>query len=220
MKKTKGLLILMVLASFGNLFAQSILTTSSKKEFKVVGLKDSIAQHKLVAILPFNTSIVYKVKSKNYDAASNKLEEQKLRVQMQEGLYTYLLDKADNYTVKFQNVSKTNLLLKKANLFDSLDLKSPEDLAKLLGVDAVIKSNYDYVKKKSEDADIAEAYLLGWGASKTATGALVMQIYAGNSGTLLYRFYKELGEDLYSNSNDIMERMMKKVAYFLPYKIK
>jgi uncharacterized protein YbjQ (UPF0145 family) len=130
------------------------------------------------------------------------------------------MEKSEEFSVKFLDVTKTNILLKKLNLFDSIDVTLPEDLAKALGVDAVIKSRYDYVKKKSEGADIAEAYLLGIAAGKTATGSLVMQIYSATSGTLLYRFYKELGEDISSNPNEIMERMMKKVVYNFPYKIK
>jgi hypothetical protein len=219
MKKFNFVLFLLFAIIGENAFAQSTYSPTSKKEFKTPGLEDSVRKHKTVAILPFSTSITYKVKSKHYDSAANRLEEQKLRVQMQEGMHTYLLNKSDDYSVAFQDVTKTNIMLKKANLFDKIDETLPEDLAKILGVDAVIRSRYDYVKKKSEGADIAEAYLLGMGASKTATGALVMQIYSG-SGNLLYRFYKELGEDITSNPNEIMERMMKKVAYNFPYKNK
>jgi hypothetical protein len=220
MKKLHVLLGLMAFIVGNSLYAQSTFSPTSKKEFKTPGLEDSVKKHKLVAILPFNTTITYKVKSKHYDSTANRLEEQKLRVAMQEGMHTFLLNKGEDYFVKFQDVTKTNIILKKANLFDSIETTLPEDLAKILGVDAVIKSRYDYVKKKSEGADIAEAYLLGWGASKTATGSLVMQLYSGLSGTMLYRFYKEIGEDISSNPNEIMERLMKKVAYNFPYKIK
>jgi hypothetical protein len=220
MKKLNFVLFLLFAIIGENAFAQSTFAPTSKKEFKVAGLKDSVAKHKIVAILPFTTTITYKVKSKYYDSVSNRLEEQKLRVQMQEGMYTFLVNKAEDFSVTFQDVTKTNILLKKANLFDSIDLSLPEELAKILGVDAVIISRYDYVKRKSEGADIAEAYFLGMAAGKTATGSMVMKLYGKSSSALLYRFYKELGEDISSNSNEIMERMMKKIAYNFPYKMK
>jgi hypothetical protein len=219
MKKLNVLFTLMTIGFFGTAFGQSTIAPTSKTEFKAPGLEDSVKKHKLVAILPFTTTITYKVKLKHYDSTANKLEEQKLRVSMQEGMHTFLLNKGEDYFVKFQDVTKTNIILKNANLFDSIETILPEDLAKILGVDAVIKSRYDYVKKKSKGDAFIEAYYLGAEAAKTATGALIMQIYSGTSGTLLYRFYKELGEDMSSNPSEIMKRLMRKVAYNFPYKI-
>lgn len=56
-------------------------------------------------------------------------------------MYSWFLRRSDkfNYTVKFQDVSKTNSLLKDAGIsYADLRDKSKESLAKLLGVDAVI----------------------------------------------------------------------------------
>ena len=35
--------------------------------------------------------------------------------------HLYLLRKSDNYTVKFQDVNRTNALLKKAGIYDDID---------------------------------------------------------------------------------------------------
>lgn len=190
---------------------------SAKQTYSAPGLKDSIAKHKTVAILPFRVTISYKKLPKDFDAEANKAEEQKAAMNMQQGMHTYLLRKADKYTVSFQDVERTNALLKKAGVYDKLDEQLPDSLAKLLGVDAVIKSSYAYEKTGSEAGAIVKAILISPAASKTGNGALTMQVYNGTSGTLLWRFYKEMNENLMSNANEVMERMMRKVSRNFPY---
>lgn len=190
---------------------------SAKQTYSAPDLKDIIAKHKTVAILPFKVSITFKRMPKNYDAEANKTEEKNASTNMQQGMYTYLLRKAKNYTVSFQDVDRTNALLKKAGIYDKLDEVLQDSICKILGVDAVIKSNYAYEKTGSEAGAIAKTVLFGAGFGKTGSGALTMQIYNGSTGNLLWRFYKEMNEDVMSNANEVMERMMRKVARNFPY---
>ncbi len=190
---------------------------SAKQIFTSPKIKEVIAKHKTVAILPFKATINYKRMPKNFDAEANKQEEKKLGESMQAGMYTYLLRKSDKYTVSFQETERTNALLKKAGVYDKLDEMLPDTLAKILGVDAVIKASYSYEKTGSEAGAIAKTILLGAGAGKTGDGALTMQVYDGFSGELLWRFFKEMNENMMSNSNEIMERMMRKVSRNFPY---
>lgn len=189
---------------------------SGKQIYHSPDYKESLETHKTVAILPFKATISYKRMPKGFDAEANSQEEKKLGVNMQQGMYTYLLRKEGKYTVTFQDVERTNVLLKQAGVFDNLDLMLPDSLAKLLKVDAVIKCSYAYEKTGSEGGAIAKAVLLG-GGGKTGSGALTMQIYHGANGTLLWRFYKEMNESFTSSANEVMERMMRKVSRNFPY---
>jgi uncharacterized protein YbjQ (UPF0145 family) len=209
------LLVILILESTAS-FSQLLGGESTKQIFKAPGFKDSLEMHKTVAILPFRATITYKRAPKGFDANANKQDEQKLGVNMQQGMYTYLLRKSNKYSVTFQETERTNILLKKANCFDRLEEMLPDSIAKVLGVDAVIKCQYAYEKTGSEAGAIASTVLLGFGG-KTASGALTMQIYNGVSGTLIYRFYKEMNENFTSSANEVMERMMKKVARNFPY---
>jgi hypothetical protein len=92
-----------------------------------------------------------------------------------------------------------------------------DSIAKILGVDAVIKCSYKYEKTGSEGGAIAKTILLGAGTGKVASGQLTMQIYNGGDGDLLWRFYKEMNEDVLSSANQVMERMMRKVGRNFPY---
>lgn len=189
---------------------------SSKQVFKSPHLKDSIQKHKTVAILPFRVTISYKRVPKNFDAEANKADEAKAAVNMQQGMYTFLLRKSDNYSVSFQETERTNILLKKAGIFDSLDIILPDSICRILGVDAVVRCSYAYEKTGSEAGAIAKVILVG-SSGKTGSGGLTMQIYNGSNGELLWRFYKEMNENISSNGNEIMERMMRKVSRNFPY---
>jgi hypothetical protein len=110
-----------------------------------------------------------------------KENEKQESLQMQQGMYTYLLRKADDFTVTFQDVDRTNALLKKAGLLDNLDDVMADLLCSILKVDAIIKSNWSYAKTGSEAGAIASAMLLGVGKG-TGSGQLVMQINGAKDG--------------------------------------
>ncbi len=211
----------MVKNFFAAFFALSISTMAfsqetAKQTFKAPGMNDSLAKHKIVAILPFNVSISYKKVPKNFDNEGNIAQEKKDGLALQGGMYTYLLRKASDYTVTFQDPERTNILLKKDSIFYKLNEILPDSLCKILKVDAIIKCNYAYEKTGSEAGAIAKTLLFGVGG-KTASGALTMQIYNGSEGSLLWRFFKEMNEGVFSNANEMMERMMRKVSRNFPY---
>lgn len=188
-----------------------------KQEYSAPNLKAELAKHKTVAILPFRVTISFKKMPKNFDAEGNKLQEINEGVNMQQGMYTYLLRKQKDYTVGFQDIDRTNILLKKAGAYNKLDEMLPDSLCKMLGVDAVIKNSYAYEKTASEAGAIAKTILFGGLGGKTASGSLTMQIYNASNGTLLWRFYKEMNENAFSSADELMERMMRKVSRNFPY---
>ncbi len=189
----------------------------SKQVYSSPKLQAAIPTHKTVAILPFNATISYKKLPKNFDEAANKAEQNTMATNLQQGMYTYLLRKASDYTVNFQDVERTNALLKQKGLYDKLNEITQDSLCKALRVDAVVKCSYAYERTGSEGAAIAKTVLFGPAFGKTGSGSLTMQIYNGKDGDLLWRFYKEMNENITSSANEVMERMMRKVARNFPY---
>lgn len=188
---------------------------SAKQVFSSPKLATEIYNHKTVAILPFKANISYKRMPKNYNSQTIKDEEIQLGYNLQSGMYTYLLRRADDYLVTIQDIEKTNTLLKQNKAFENLDEFTADQLAKMLGVDAVINCSYSYEKTGSEGGAIVTTILFGVG--KVATGELTMAIYNGKDGDLLWRFYKQMNEDVFSSANAVMERMMRKVGRNFPY---
>ncbi len=189
----------------------------SKEIYEAPKLKETIAKHKMVAILPFNAKITYKRIPKNYDANANAEEEKSLTTSLQSSMFTFLLRKSDNYTCTFQDPTRTNALLKKAGVYDHLDEMTQDSICKILGVDAVIVCKYEYEKTASEGAAIAKTILFGGLGSKTGSGALTMQIYNGGDGNLLWRFYKALDDSVFGSTDQVIEHMMRKVSRNFPY---
>jgi hypothetical protein len=189
---------------------------SGKQIYSSPVLNDLLSSAKTVAILPFKVSISYKKMPKGLTMEAVKENERQESFQMQQGMYTYLLRKADDFTVKFQDVDRTNALLKKAGIFDNLDDVMADSLCNILKVDAIIKSNWSYAKTGSEAGAIASAMLLG--VSKgTGSGQLVMQINGAKDGEMAWRMSKEMNEGAFSSANELMERMMRKVGRVFPF---
>lgn len=189
---------------------------ASKQVFSSPNLKAVVYNSKTVAIMPFTVGISFKKMPKGATIETIKADEIKESVQMQQGMYTFLLRKAKDYTVSFQDVERTNALLKKAGVFETFSELLPDSLAKILGVDAVIKSSWNYEKTGSEAGAIASAFLLGVSKS-TGSGQLVMQVYNGKDGELVWRLAKEMNEGAFSSGNELMERMMRKVGRNFPF---
>jgi len=209
MKKFLIATILMGFVLFGN-------SQSAKQIFESPDLKSMLYTAKTVAILPFKVSISYKRMPKNVTLDQIKNNEKAESGQMQEGMYTYLLRKSKDYSVSFQEVERTNALLKKAGVFESIDEVLADSLCKILGVDAVIKSSWSYQKTGSEGAAIATALLFGV-ATNTGSGQLVMQINRAKDGGMMWRMAKEMNEGAFSSANILMERMMRKVGRVFPF---
>ncbi|TKC07972.1 hypothetical protein FA048_12465 [Pedobacter polaris] len=189
----------------------------SKQIFESPKLKSEISNHKLVAILPFNTKITYKKQPKNFNVEANRDQEKTMSKSIQSSMYTFLLRKGKNYTVEFQDVDKTNILLKKAGMLDKLDEFTKDEVAKALGVDAIIGGNFETEQTKSEAGAIASAVLFGGFGGKTGTGTLTLTLNNGPTGDLLWRFFKTMDDGITTSTDDLVERMMRKVSRNFPY---
>jgi len=213
MKKTLFLLFSLM----GMAFLANAQYEGSKQVFESPKLEETIKTHKLVAILPFETTITFKKQPKNYNAEDNKAKEKSMGASIQSSMYTFLLRKSKNYFVEFQDIEKTNILLKKAGMTDKLGEFTKDEIAKVLGVDAIISGKYDTEQSRSEGGAIVTTVLFGGLGSKTGSGSLTMLINDGASGDLLWRFYKSMADSVFTSTDDLIERMMRKVSRNFPY---
>jgi hypothetical protein len=190
---------------------------SAKQIFESPNLKTEIAKHKVVAILPFKVSIKYRKQPKNFNAEANRDQENSMSKSIQSSMYTFLLRRQKDYTVSFQDVDKTNILLKKAGMLDKLDEFTKDEIAKVLGVDAVIGGTFESEQSKSEGAAIASAVLFGGLGGKTGSGTSVLTLNNGSDGELLWRFFKTMDDNIMTSTDDLIERMMRKISRNFPY---
>ncbi|QNF34236.1 hypothetical protein HUW51_16465 [Adhaeribacter swui] len=217
MKILSFLLLFILTATLAS--AQVMLGESAKQIFASPQLKTEIGQHKTVAILPFAAKISYRKQPKNFNAEAHQEQEENLAKNIQASMYTYLLRKSKSYSVTFQDVEKTNILLKKAGMFGKLDEFTRQEIAEALSVDAVIGGKFDMEQTRSDGAAFATAVVFGGYAGKTGSGSLTMTINNGKDGELLWRFFKTMDDDFTSSTDDLVERMMRKVSRNFPYAI-
>ena len=197
-------------------FTTQASAQSAKQIYESPNLKKVILSAKTAAVLPVNVSISYKKMPKGMTVENIRDEEKKESLLLQQGMYTYLLRKAKDYTVTVQEVERTNVLLKRAGIYDRLNEMLPDSICKALDVHLVIKSSWSYSKTGSEAGAIASTLLLGFGKS-TASGQLTMQIYEAKTGEMIWRMSKEMDEGTFSSANELMERMMRKVGRNFPF---
>ncbi len=197
---------LMTMAQFEN----------AKQVFESPKLKEVIKTHKLVAILPFDTKITYRRPPKDFNMEAHLQKEKAMANSIQSSMYTFLLRKSGKYTVEFQDVEKTNILLKKSGAADKLNELTKDEVAKILGVDAIISGKFESEQTKTDGSAIVTTLLIG-GNGKTGSGTLTMAINDGTTGDLMWRFFKGMNENLFSSTDDLVDRMMRKVSRNFPY---
>jgi hypothetical protein len=212
MKKSLLLFVAMVTGMVANAQYEN-----AKQVFNSPKRQEAVKTHKLVAILPFEVKMTYKKQPRDFDIETNREKEREKAYSIQSSIYTFLLRKASKYTVEFQDVEKTNVLLKKAGMKDKMDEFTKDEIAKALGVDAVIAGKFEAEQSKSEAGAIVTTVLFGGMGSKTGSGALTMMVNDGPSGDLLWRFFKSMNDDVFSSSDELIDRMMRKVSRNFPY---
>jgi hypothetical protein len=176
--------------------------------------------HRTVAILPFHVTISRERLPKNLSAEDVARMEREEAFAVQTQLHTQLLRRADQYTVQFQDPSRTNVMLERAGVtYDSLGARTKDELAKLLGVDAVISGNVRRRKPMATGTAIALGVLFG-GAfmGNTNEVGVDLQLHNGQDGALLWNFSHKFGGSIGSSPERLAEAMMGSIARRLPYR--
>ena len=139
---------------------------------------------------------------------------------VQGNLYTYLLRRADEYSIDLQEVGETNLRLKDAGMAGKLNQFSKEQIAEALDVDAIVGGSFEIEQTQSDAVALTSMVLLGGIGGRTGTRSLTLTIY-GMNGEALWRFYKSMDDRIFTPSAvDTTPRMMRKVSRNFPYRRK
>jgi hypothetical protein len=124
------------------------------------------------------------------------------------------------YTVSFQEPTRTNAKLKDAGL-KYFDLKSTDraQIAKILGVDAVMQDRVIMEKPMSDGAAIAVGLLVGaWGATNKVETTI--NIHDGDSGNLLWKYDYEAAGSVGSSTAKLVDALMRNASKKFPYSAK
>jgi len=199
-----------------------LISSCAPKIYQSAEFNSALAKHKTVAILPADVTTQLRP-----NAAKKLTEEQiadlsqKTGYDIQDKMYSWFLRRSDkyNYTVSFQDVSKTNALLKEAGIsYDDLKTKDRAEIAKMLGVDAVIQNRSNMEKPMSEGAAVALGLVFGvWG--NTNHVQTTINIHDGKSGELLWKYDYEASGSVGTSTTKLVDALMRNASKKFPYKL-
>ena len=177
--------------------------------------------HKELAIIPFEAVVKLRPKQMKDMSAEDlaRLEEQEGE-SVQSALYSYFLKRQskNDYTVGFQDISRTNALLAKNGItYENMGEFTIEELAEMLEVDGVVTGRITTDKPMSEGGAIALGLLTGISAP-TNSGKIGVSIKDGATGELLWNYEKALARSMGSDNNQIINALMRKASRKFPYK--
>lgn len=169
-----------------------------------------------MAILPFGTTVDSRKLQKGSTIETLKESQEKTGYDVQGYVYSYFLQRQNNYSVEFQDVDKTNALLKKAGIsYEDIALKDKEELCALLGVTGILSGKISMSKPMSDGAAVAVGFLTGgFGATNKADVALTIH---DAQGKLQWKFDHKASGSLGSSAESIAKSLMKKVSKKFPY---
>lgn len=182
------------------------------------------AGHREIAILPFRVSIDTK-RIKNFDPESVRQSAQAEGFEFQQQLYVRLLQKSEieKYRVSFQDVERSNALLVQAGIpLDSLSFRTKEELAGVLGVDAILSGTIRQSQPTSQGMAMAQTLLLGFHGS-TQRVDITVSIHDAATGVLLWTYdHTDSGGGFTGSMANAVEAMvkslLKKIAGNFPYR--
>lgn len=177
------------------------------------------SKHKTVAVLPFEVSIDQKNLPKDVRVDMLKESERSEGYLFQQQLYTQFLNRMQkgHYTVDFQPVDKTNVLLKRAGIeYEELDSHTKGELGRLLGVDSVITGDIKRAKPMGTGAAVASTFLVGFGATNKVV--VNMSLYDAETGNMIWTYDHQQAGGLGSSPDRLAKNLMKNSASKFPYK--
>ncbi|MFD1095071.1 hypothetical protein [Salegentibacter chungangensis] len=180
---------------------------------------ESIAKdHKKIAIIPFQAKVKLRPKQmKEITVEDLKELEKGEGLAIQSSMYSWFLKrkKRGDLFIDVQDPKRTNALLYQNNIEDTA-LHTSEELAEILGVDAVISGNFETDKPMSEGASIALGLLVGfWGTTNSAT--INMSVNNAGTGELLWNYNKRVAGGLGSSTDQLINKLMRKASRRLAY---
>ncbi|MEM9896923.1 MAG: hypothetical protein AAF789_11175 [Bacteroidota bacterium] len=207
------ILISLVLSVSISAFSQTKLFI--EPEFYTYG-----GDHKIIAILPFKTTISLRPKqmSSLKKGQLEKLQENE-SASIQQSMYSWFLKRKQQgkMWVDVQDVNTTNAMLSRSEItYKNLDKLTPAEIAQILQVDAVIKGTFETNTPMSEGAAVALGWLFGfYGPTNEAT--LNLFIYNATDGKVLVNYNKRVTGAIGSSSEELINIVMRKASRRIPY---
>jgi TolB-like protein len=189
--------------------------------------------HKTVAILPFEV-ITNGTPPEGLTASRKQQIEEEETKSFQQSLYNGLSNNMGRSSVQIQPPNKTNNLLRERGInITQISQKNPEDLAKILGVDAVVfatVTKYRYMDEKTSmginlgktalneaTGGAAHKYTKGV-SSKTNDIKVTCSLIEARDGDVLWKINDDQNADWKKPAGTVIDGLNQRLAEYFPYK--
>ena len=172
--------------------------------------------HQKLAIIPFFTKL-------DLDEDRSKKDFKRLEeiegYAVQDALETYFGrgKKKKKFSVEFQNTKNTNAILAQNSIdYKNIDTYTIKQLSDILKVDGIISGNLNlnFLLSQGIPADYGIIdYFLG----DANYGRIGIKISDGKTGKLLWKYENEITKKSGKNTDDLIDKMMKKMTRKFPY---
>ncbi len=202
------------------LFLNLVFTNAQTKLYLHPDADKYSKKTKSIAILPLDVQVKLRPKQlKDFTSEQIDEMEKKEALDIQKGMHTWFLTrkKRNKFSKKIQTPRRTNALLKKAGIdIHQYSGYLPSELGKILGVDCVITGSFETSKPMSNTASIAIGVLFGSFGS-TQTAVCNIDFYDTRDDELVVNYLKKIRGSLGSDSQDLINILMRKVTRRVPY---
>jgi hypothetical protein len=196
------------------LLLAATMISSCAKIYYSPDAKSRANSHQLIAIAPPIVSIAAR---KKVDAEAMKEQQKTESANFQKEMYSWLLKRKmqNRIFVEIQDVETSNAKLRKAGYFDDNPM-SPNEICEVLGVDAIITSNYSLAKPMSEGAAVALGLLVGvWGSTNNTT--VTLEIHDRETKKLLWNYNHKVSGSVGSSPAQLVDNLMRNASKKMPY---
>ncbi len=212
------------------------LSSCRPSYFTAPDFQSKTAEHKTVAVLPFEMVFTGKLPKKMDEASKmqqEEIESQAFQLSLQNQLLRKANRKRKHIPIEFQSAMKTNSILKENGIsIRESWTADPQKLATILGVDAVVRARVEKTRFMSDLAsfgiDLGTQILFDLGApngivipgnvNKTNDIKAEAVVINKTDGGILWKDYYKRESDWNTKSNDVVEHLNRKFSRKFPYR--
>ncbi|THH40443.1 hypothetical protein [Neolewinella litorea] len=204
----KPLLILLLLGSL-------LLLSCGPKVYESPNMTSVTSQHQLIAIAPPTVAIKGRPKD---DQAQLEAAAREDTYTFQREIYSWMLRRKQQGKIRgleIMDPGTTNAKLERAGYsIDNRNL-TPAEMARALGVDAVINTRFNTSKPMSQGAAIALGVLAGVSGTTNAT-TVNMDLHDAEAG-MIWNYDWEASGGIFNKPEDLIEDLMRNASKRMPY---
>ena len=190
-------------------------------------LRDLIAEHKTVAILPISVTITDKkmAKSKQNTPEAIAEKEQQFQTNFQRSFYERLaqMQEKEKLTITVQDVDETNRLLAENGIETIEDIfdEEPSKITDILGVDALFSANVEILQMMSKGGALALS-LLSDSAITSDRSKVALTLYDGYTGARIWEVRQKFDNFTpFWKTETLIQTMLKgEVDKYFPYHVR